>query len=50
MCKHTSGQYRHTYISINLDIDECSNETDGCSQISTNAKEASLVDVIVGFH
>ena len=29
--------YRHTYISINLDIDECRDIIDACSQTCTNS-------------
>ena len=41
--------YRHAYISINLDIDECSDDTDGCSQICINKNGSFICKCNRGF-
>ena len=48
-CIYIHISYRHAYISINLDIDECSDDTDGCSQICTNTNGSFICRCNRGF-
>ena len=48
-CIYIHISYRHAYISINLDIDECSNDTDGCSQLCTNTNGSFICRCNRGF-